>query len=665
MNEPTTTIVRDEAALSALEAQLMAATLPIGFDTEADCKEIVWKGKKRPDPYSAKLVGFSMSLGDECWYVPVAHAEGGNAPESAVRVTLRWLLDAAERRTVVIHNAKFDLQVIKNFGVSIPVFSDHLNDSMVAAWLVGWGADHKALKLKKLAERLGFGASDTFEEMAQKRLPSTIPTSELAPYAGRDAWLAVKVLARAWERMEQYDLVQHFREFDMPLVEIIRGMEEAGSAVNRDELTDLRGSLSREAEDLRKRFYELTEWIVDVPVKRRVQVTDDAGAPVFFKNGNPKLKTVEVPEPQLRGANVSNDHDVARWCYEELAVWPTKGLSVNGAGHYPVDKETIEPFCALPGLAGELARIRLEHGKRTKLVSTYVDPMLGLPPQYADGRLHTTYNLTGTETQRFSSAGPNLQNLPSRSAEGKRIRKALVADEGWEIQVHDYSQIELRICAHLSQDEEMMACYILGEDIHAGTLANMQREWAGATRTDAKITNFSTIYRISPPSLAVKMRTTEDKAEASIEAFYARFPRVGVYHRQAIAYAAKHGYCRTVDGFKRFLDVTPKYNRRSRKMEMSWGVQNEAINTPIQGSSGGIAKRAMILLHKRWVSKGVYGVKARIVGNEHDSLITTSRKDFADEAFVDVKECMEAAWTLRVPLIAEGGRGGSWAEAKE
>lgn len=658
------TVIRTAADLDSVKARVLDSSLPWGIDTETSGPEVVWKGKKRVNPFGARLTGFSLSNADDAWYVPVAHREGGNLDVGVARLFLQWLMDTSAMRTLIAHNFKYDLQVLKNFGVSVPVFSDHLVDSMVAAWLVGWGADHKALKLKKLAERLGFGASDTFEELAKKRKAEDIPVAEIAPYAGRDAWLAVQVLKRAWERMEQYDLVTHFREFDMPLVEIIRGMEEAGSAVNRDELTDLRGSLSREAEELRKRFCELTEWIVDVPVKRRVQVTDDAGAPVFFKNGNPKLKTVEVPEPQLRGANVSNDHEVARWCYEELAVWPTKGLSVNGAGHYPVDKETIEPFCALPGLGGELARTRLAYGARSKLISTYVDPMLGLPPQYADGRLHTTYNLTGTETQRFSSAGPNLQNLPSRSAEGKRIRKALVADEGWEIQVHDYSQIELRICAHLSQDEEMMACYILGEDIHAGTLANMQREWAGATRTDAKITNFSTIYRISPASLAVKMRTTEDKAERSIEAFYDRFKRVSVYHRQAIAYAAKHGYCRTVDGFKRFLDTTPKYNRRSRKMEMSWGVQNEAINTPIQGSSGGIAKRAMILLHKRWVTKGVYGVKARIVGNEHDSLITTSRKDFADEAFGDVKECMEAAWQLRVPLVAEGGRGASWAEAK-
>lgn len=666
MQEPVQ-IVRSNADLRALLPQLLAARgIPIGLDTETSGPTIVWRGKKRPDPYRARLTGFSFSLRDANWYVPVAHkldAEGlpaTNVTADAAREFIQALLDAVETHelTVVCHNLKYDLQVFKNFGVRIPVFSDKLYCSQVAAWLAGWGSDHKSLALKKLAVRLGLGEGDTFDEVAKGRQAEDISVNEIAPYAGRDAWLAAAVLKRAWERLEQLDLTWHYREIDMPQIEILRGAEEAGNAVNAELLRVLEQKLTTEADALKAEFYAKTEWIVDMPVKRRVPTGE------LFKNGKPKLKTIEVPEPTLLGADVSNDGQVSRWMYEELELWPRKGLEKNGANHYPVDKETIEKFCALPGAAGELARIRLEYGLRSKLISTYIAPLLGLPPQYGDGRLHTSYNVTGTVTQRLSSSGPNLQNLPSRTKEGKLIREALIADAGWKIIVFDYSQIELRICAHISQDEEMIACYVLGEDVHQGTLDGMRREWPGAQRTDAKVTNFSTIYRISAPSLAVKMRTSEDKAEASIEAFYNRFQRVAVYHRQAIAYAAKHGHARTIDGFKRQLDTTPKFNRRSRKMEMSWAVQNEAINTPIQGSAGGLIKIAMRDCHRVWVAKGVYGKKVRFVGQEHDSAIATAVDDFVAEASADLEHAMVNAWKLRVPLAAEGGSGNSWAEAK-
>jgi DNA polymerase-1 len=188
--------------------------------------------------------------------------------------------------------------------------------------------------------------------------------------------------------------------------------------------------------------------------------------------------------------------------------------------------------------------------------------------------------------------------------------------------------------------------------------------WPEAQRGYAKINNFSTIYRISPGSLAVKIRNSEENAQKSIEAFYKRYPRVATYHRQAIAFAAKHGYAQTIDGFKRFLDTTPRKNRWSGKMEMAWSVANEAINTPIQGSAAALAKRAMIDMHDEWQRLGVYGSQVVLAGQEHDSILAEARDEYADEAMALMKSKMEHAAVLRVPLVAEGGKGRSWSEAK-
>lgn len=672
MSHEKTTIVRTAEGLQELTQRLLGCTAPFGYDSEYSGPSIVWRKKSRPDMYRAQLTGFSISIGDAKWYVPVDHAEGGNVLRGAAEGFLSWLVVFMEHcspRRVWAHNWKADLQVLKNFGVAISPFSDHLHDSIVVAWLAGWGADHASLKLKKLAEELGFGAGDTYDEMAKKRAARDIPVEEMAPYAGRDAWLTVQIGELGWKRLEEFDLVDHYRRVDVPLIEVIRAMEEWGTPTDVAELEKMRAELVREAAELATEFKELTTTTVLIPVNERV----DSGE--VYKNGNPKLKTVEVMREFTLGANVSNDHQVSRWCYEELKVWPLKIRKVKGgpltkiertkAHHYPVGKEFLEQWTILPNeLGARLAVIRLEHAWRTKLIGTYLDPMLRLPEQYGDGRLHCSFNLTGTETQRFSSSGPNLQNVPSRTEHGKRLRRALVAPPGWKIIVLDYSQVELRIAAHLSQDEAMLAAYIFEEDIHQQTLDAMLKFWSGASRGDAKTNNFSTIYRISPPSLAIKIRNTEEAAEKSIEAFYVRYPGISRYHRQAIAFAAKRGYAQTTDGFKRFLDVTPKMNRWSKKMEMPWAIANQAINTPIQGSAGGIIKIAMRDIHRAWVADGVWGDLAILTAQEHDSLIAMAREDYADEALVLMKQKMESAFVLRVPLVADGGKGDSWADAK-
>lgn len=654
-------IVRTAEELDALGQSVFADVgRPVGWDSEASGPEIVWRKKSRLDPYRARLTGFSFSVDDTRWYVPVGHLEGGNVPrEAVIGFFVRAFAWAESGGALVAHNLGFDLQVLKNYGFPIPAFSGHLYDSMVAAWLAGWGTKHKHLALKALATRLKLPTFGTFEEVANKRQAETIPVTEMAPYAGHDAWLTKEVLRAAWPRLEKYDLVRHYHEQDMPLVEIVRGLEEWGTPVNFAKLAELETTLTARAAELKQEFYDKTSCFVVVTVQKPVQVGT-------FKNGKPKFKKQPVEEEVWRGADVGKDAEVARWLYDELQLWPTKNLRRNDKGHFTVKKEVIEPFSTIEGLAGELAKIRLEYQKCVKLISTYLLPMRMLPPQYGDGHLHTSYKATGTDTQRFSSAGPNLMNIPSRTKEGKAIRAALIEREGWEYGVLDYSQIELRLMAHFSRDEEMTACYVLDEDIHQGTLDILVAEaFKDAIRSDAKIVNFSTLYRITAMRLAVKMKSSVPRAERAIDAFFKRFPRVPVYHRQAINFAVKHGYAQTIDGFKRFLDVKPSYNRRERRMEpISWGEANKAINTPVQGSAAAMAKKAMIDAHKLWVNKGVYESQVIFSGQEHDSITFSARHAYAPTALVELKHCMENSFKLRVPVVAEGGLGPSWGEAK-
>lgn len=651
-------IVTDSPGLRAMRSAITHAPGPVGFDTEFSGPEVRWKDKRWLDWYSCDLTGLSLSVGAACWYVPVSHVVGANLAEP-IGPTLRWIAElAAAGNRVWCHNLKAELQILRNSGVHVARSVNGWADSQVAAWLAGFGSDHKSLKLKKLAEEHGFGASDTFAEFAKKRQARDIPVEELAPYAGRDAWLTKEVGEFAYAHLEKAELTRHFWQVDMPCVEICRSIEEWGVTVDAAMVGEQMERLGGEARALAEDFRFLTTTTVLLPVKER-QPTGE-----FFKNGKPKMCTVEVLRPFEVGCQIGNDHQLSRWCYDELRVWPTDGLKKNGANHWPTDKDTLEKFTILPGLGGQLAQMRLDWAWRDKLCKTYFKPLLELPVQYRDGRLHGSLNLTGTETQRFSSSNPNLQNVPSRTAEGRAIRKALRSRPGWTFIIYDYSQIELRIMAHLSRDPEMCACYDLGIDIHAGTLERLRAYWAEAERVHAKTTNFSTIYRITAPSLAVKMKSSVPAAEASITAFYETHPYVRDYHDAAIEYAAGHGYARTIDGFKRFLDVAPKWNYRTKRREMPWSVQNAAINTPIQGSAAGLTKLAMIAMHNRWVASGEYGVRVNLAGQEHDAIIVEAREDFADAAYEHMRLDMESALRLRVPIVAEGGRGPSWAEAK-
>jgi DNA polymerase-1 len=659
----TYSIARTEPELQRLMSALESAPI-YGFDVETYGPSTRWRGKSRPIPTEQRLVGFSVSVGDEAWYVPVRHA-GQNAAELGRSVDAPgWAALYARcmrprstcQQRAWAFNLGFELQAATNEGFEYNALLPSWCDAAIAAWLA-WGLTRPGLKgLASSRYQEHFPSyKETFGPDCDLR---TKTAEEVAGYACKDPWLTVRVGEEALADIEKHGLLDHFRNIDMPQVEIARGMSARGVRVDPSKLEPLRVRMVADCDRLREDFAAATRCAVQVPVK----VSKETGE--FYKSGKPKMARVIELQPQQLSASVSSDSQVSRWLYDELKLWPSGGLSRNDKGLFPVDRETIEPFMLLDGKAGELARMRLEFQRKSKLVGTYLDMLLELPGQYADGKLHPSFHVDGTRTQRYSSSAPNFQNMPARSEESIAIRDAIRPEPGNVLVVYDLSQIELRILAHLSGAEALCRAYAFGDDVHADTLARVREVWPEATRTDSKIGNFSVCYNISAVSLAVKMRCSVDRAEQMIDAFHATYPEVrDVYQRKATAYLVKHGAMRTIDGFRRPLDNRPRRNKHG-KTEVSFGEKNRANNLGIQGSAGGMIKIAMVSLLRKWVADGTYLSSRWIVGQVHDELIAECHADLAEETCVQVRDALCNAMPLRVPVEAEGGYGATWAEAK-
>jgi DNA polymerase-1 len=330
-------------------------------------------------------------------------------------------------------------------------------------------------------------------------------------------------------------------------------------------------------------------------------------------------------------------------------------------GTYSTKADHIKPLIALPGEAGYAAALRLEYQGLSKYESLYTTGLIELAAQAADGRLHTSYQQVGTDTGRFSSAFPNISNIPDKAKVGgmPSVRAAFVAPDEWVCVARDLSQAELRQLAHFSQDPKLLKAYRSDEDIHAMTMAKL-----GIERTPAKVTNFSCIYRISARALAVKLtfftgrRYESWEAQELIDGFFGLYDRVSAYHAKAIRVAEERGYARTIGGFRMPLPASEWQSRRHF-------TENRAINYPIQGSVATMLKRCLVTLYREWSDSGVLGERVLIQGQTYDSINVLARTDFAEQANDDMRRVMEGcAPELTVPLRSDGGIGRSWAEAK-
>jgi DNA polymerase I-like protein with 3'-5' exonuclease and polymerase domains len=678
------------SAVRARVVEALKAKQLVGYDSETFGPEFRDGNRTKPDATRHRIAGYSVAFEDGTrFYLPLRHNEEslvGAALASAWKL-LRFVLRPEAR--VVAWNFKYDLMILQNEGLDPRC---ELLDAELLAWLVGWKLPAKAgLKLKAQAEhRLGY-TGPTWEEVSAGRAANEVPAAELAPYAANDAHLALRLWQLAWPRALELNLEQQWR-LDQRCIPVTASMERTGVPLDRAKLLDAAAACERELEEVAARFELLTRTTVELPVKvrrpkscphcslRRWQAVNCPGSHgklcvggvLHHKNGRPVLGTVEELQPTVAGCDIGSDAKVSRWLFKELGWWLQGDERQHPTVQYgpSVKADYVRRYAADPGPGGEAARLRLRFQALRKYATTYTRSLVALADQSGDGRLHAGFKQDGTDTQRYSSSGPNLQNLPKSTRQPlpwldalPDIRAAFVTDPGWSVAVYDYGQIEWRLVAHYSRDPAMIADLLSGADPHA----RMQARLAGTCdRTGSKTGNFSVIYRIQPKALAHKMALatndftwTPKRAERVINGFFEEYPLVGDYHDRAVAAAERNGYASSLTGFKRPIT---DWSRQGR-----WGSENRAINTPIQSSAAGIIKLAMAELFELWSAAGMVGRDVRFVAQVHDELIVEHRNEVGDRVRADMQRVMVEVGVrlkLRVPLTVSGGSGPNWSEAK-
>jgi DNA polymerase-1 len=559
-----------------------------------------------PAAVTAPLLGLALSPAPgRSAYVPLGHRgldSQGWLPSGEALEALRPLLADAGVRKVSAH-AKRDLVALGSVGVALEGIAF---DALLASYLLDPGRRTYALEdlaMEHLGERttpgtLGLAAPDAAVE----------PTSRAA---GREAELVLRLREPMAARLEQEGLLAIYEEMEMPLVGVLAGMEEAGVKVDTDRLRSMSRDMEAQLASLTKQIHTLAkgDFNINSPVQLREVLFDRLG----LKSARRTAKT--------RAASTAED------VLEELA------------------------------LVHELPRKILEYRSIQKLKSTYVDALPELVnPQ--TGRIHATFNQTVAATGRLSSADPNLQNIPIRTPEGRRIREAFVAEDGHLLLSADYSQIELRVLAHLSGDPTLIDTFRRGEDVHDRT----SREVFGPLspippeeqRRVAKMVNYALLYGKTAFSLARDIGVTRKEAESFIDAYFARYPRVRSFIEETIAKARETGHVRTLLGrLRRLPDL------RSKNFPVRMEAERQAMNTPVQGSAADLIKRAMIDLDRELAARRL---RSRLILQIHDELLLEVPEGEAEQARALVKEVMEGALKLDVPLVADAHLGRSWAE---
>lgn len=657
----------------------------VAMDTEFDGPAILShphkkpgkKNKRMPDELQARLVGFSL------WYPGCPWPQGAYFPTPHSTVddgkldNATWLEGflGEYRGQVWFHNALADLTVLCNPTNQFP-FPHRVCDSMLLAWCLGKRppGQNDGLSLDALIRcDLGVEGGKSFQESFGGRGAGEVPDEEMAPYAARDAWYTGRLIERYLAELTDEKLRRHIFNTEMPLLRCVHQMFVEGVRVDADALDAHVKDMRAQCGVIACEFESLTRTFVQVPVKVRKPTGE------FFKNGKPKMKTVPELQEQCLGAAVGSDAQVRRWMYEELRWWPVESAARTDSGLPSVKSDNIAPFANLShSLAARAAVLRLQYKKLDKLSGTYCRPLPFYANKHGDGRVHSGMHQTGTETGRFSSSGPNLQNLPrpSEAYYGKtlpNIREVIIPRKGYVLLGADYAQLELRILAHLSRDPALCAAFIEGEDPHQATRDTVKRLYGlDIDRTKAKTTIFGIMYGQGPAGLARQLGIHIGDAKKLIEGVYKAYPDVRDYQRRAVAYARKHNAIPTLGGFIRQLDYPPGGCEKdgSRQEKQKWcscgwckkasAEDRKAKNTPVQGSAGVLMKRAMVTLEREW-----RGTPCKILMQVHDELLCEIPDDaYRMPAKDDLVLAMEGAMELRVPLVAEANWGKTWAELK-
>ena len=595
--------VVDAAALAAWVATLEAAPL-IAFDTETDAL----------DAHSAGLVGLSFAVapGVAC-YIPVGHRGAGARPQQLpleqVITALKPVLEDPARPKTGLH-AKYDLHVLARHGITVQGLRD---DAMLASYVLN--ATYSPHNMDALAAKyLGY-RTVTFEDVAGKGAKqlsfADVDLEPAAHYAAEDADVTLRLTRALTPALKDTGRLESvYREIEIPLVGVLERMERFGIRIDVEELRRQSAQLGREMVEQQQAAFALI------------------GRP--FSMDSPK--------------------QLASILFEELKLKPTQKTP---SGQPSTNEDALEELAehhALP-------RMILEYRGLAKLKSTYTDKLAHSVD--AHSRVHTSFHQAIASTGRLSSSDPNLQNIPIRTEQGRRVRKAFVAPPGWKLLAADYSQIELRIMAHISGDEAMIEAFASGMDIHRRTAAEVmgiaQEQVTSEQRRAAKAINFGLIYGMSAFGLARNLGISRTEAGEYVKMYFARFPGVKRYMDQTRTGAHETGYVETLFGRRLYLP-----DLKARQQGLRAQAERIAINAPMQGTAADIIKRAMIDIDG-WL-RG-HEDQIRMLLQVHDELIFEVREDAVARYQPEIVRRMSAAAALKVPLLVEAGIGDNWDEA--
>jgi DNA polymerase-1 len=597
-------MVLTQDALDGWIAQLQASKL-FAFDTETT--SLNYK--------DARIVGVSFAVAvGKAAYVPLAHDYEG-APvqldREAVLAQLKPLLEDNKLKKVGQH-MKYDAHVLANHGISLQgvQFDTQLESYVLDSVATRHDMDSLALKY------LGYKTT-SFEDVAGKGVKQkTFNQVELdvaGPYAAEDADITLRLHQTLWPKLQQQGvLAKVFTDIEMPAMPILTAMESLGALIDADKLHEQSAELEQKLQQLEQ------------------QAHDVAGQ--VFNLGSPK--------------------QLGEILYQKLGL-PVKKKTPKGA---PSTAEEV--LVELADEGHELPKIILENRSLSKLKSTYTDK---LPTMIAGstGRVHTSYHQAVAATGRLSSSDPNLQNIPIRSEEGRRIRQAFIAPPGYKLVAADYSQIELRIMAHLSGDAGLLKAFSEGRDVHRATAAEVfgisEADVTDNQRRSAKAINFGLIYGMSAFGLAKQLGIGRGEAQDYVNLYFERYPGVRDYMDNTREHAKDLGYVETIFGRRLYLPEIKSRNAPRRQH-----AERTAINAPMQGSAADIIKRAMIRV-ANWLPDS--GFDARMIMQVHDELVLEVNADQAEGFAEALKQQMQDAAELRVPLLVEAGIGDNWDEA--
>ena len=560
------------------------------------------------DPMDAELVGMSFSITEnQAFYVPVPAER-----EEAIKIVREFEpVFKNEKSLKVGQNIKYDMLVLQNYGIEV---RGKLFDTMVAHYVLQPELRHN---MDYLAEIYLHYQTIHIEELigpkgkGQKNMRDLSP-QEVYLYACEDADVTLKLKNILEQELKKNDAEKLFYEIEMPLVPVLVNIESNGVRLDTEALKQSSEHFTTRLQSIEKEIYTRAEGEFNIASPKQV-------GEILFD----KLKIVEKAKK-------------------------TK------TGQYVTSEEVLESLRNKHDIIGKI----LEYRGLKKLLSTYIDALPQLiNPQ--TGRIHTSFNQTVTATGRLSSSNPNLQNIPIRDEDGKEIRKAFIPDDGCSFFSADYSQIELRIMAHLSEDKNMIDAFLSGYDIHAATAAKIYKvdikEVTADMRRKAKTANFGIIYGISVFGLAERMNVDRKEAKELIDGYFETYPQVKSYMDKSIQVAREHGYVETIFHRKRFL---PDIN--SRNAVVRGYAERNAINAPIQGSAADIIKVAMARIYERFKAEGL---KAKMILQVHDELnfsVPAKEKEIVEQVVI---EEMEKAYRMHVPLKADCGWGTNWLEA--